>query len=136
MDSRQEEGSCLPLSFADTHFRSLYRSAIDQTSDQTEQASEEALEDVQQQQEEGQASEEPEEEEALEQVEGLASELEEEEEAPAEQAESDYHRREEDEDRLAHRSIVLRPTGTQIRADLLHHGEQAISTCYAAECDA
>ena len=90
---------------------------------------------MQQQQEEGQASEEPEEE-ALEQVEGLESELEEEEEAPAEQAESDYHRREEDEDRLAHRSIVLRPTGTQICADLLHHGEQAISTCYAAECDA
>ena len=53
-----------------------------------------------------------------------------------EQVESDYHRREEVEDRLAHRSTALRPTGTQNHADLFCHDEQVISTCYDAACDA
>jgi hypothetical protein len=53
-----------------------------------------------------------------------------------EQVESDYHRREEVEDRLAHRSTALRPTSTQNHVDLFCHGEQVISTCYGAACDA
>jgi len=96
----------------------------DQTSDQIEPSLEE----------EGQASE-LEEVLALEQGEGQVSEL----EALAEQVEqveSDYHRREEVEDRLAHRSTALRPTGTQNHADLFCHDEQVISTCYDAACDA
>jgi hypothetical protein len=97
----------------------------DQTSDQIEPSFEE----------EGQASELEEEALALEQGEGQVSELEVE-EALAEQVESDYHRREEVEDRLAHRSTALRPTGTQNHADLFCHDEQVISTCYDAACDA
>ena len=65
-----------------------------------------------------------------------ALELEVEEAALAERAESDYHRREEVEDRLAHRSTALRPTGTQIHVDLFCHVEQVTSTCYGAACDA
>ena len=72
----QEEGSCLPLSFAETHSRSLYRPVNDQTSDQIEPSLEE----------EGQASELEEEALALEQGEGQVSELEVE-EALAEQVE-------------------------------------------------
>ena len=121
----QEEGSCLPLSFAATHSRSLYRPVNDQTSDQIEPSLEE----------EGQASEVEEEALALEQGEGQVSELEVE-EALAEQVESDYHRREEVEDRLAHRSTALRPTSTQNHVDLFCHVEQVISTCYGADCDA